>query len=139
MSRRDGLYQWTHEVTTAFPNLSVPQATVLALYSFGAALARSCGLTAVALVLATLLRRKLNSLCQRLREFYQPAQAKSGAKRGIRRQELDVTSCFAPLLRWVLRDWSGCQLPLALDATTLGSRFVVLCVSVVYRGSAIPV
>jgi len=133
------LYQWTQEVTTAFPNLSAPQATVLALYSFGAALARSCGLTAVALVLATLLKGKLNSLCQRLREFYQPARAKRGAKRGIKRQELDVTTCFAPLLRWVLRDWSGCQLPLALDATTLGSRFVVLCVSVVYRGSAIPV
>src|SRR5207244_7030658 len=30
-------------------------------------------------------------------------------------------------------------LPLALDATTLGSRFVVLCISVVYKGSAIPV
>lgn len=139
MSRRDGLYQWTHEITTAFPHLSAPQATVLALYSFGAALARSCALTAVALLLATLLKRKLNSLRQRLREFYQPAQAKAGAKRGLKRQQLDVTPCFAPLLRWVLRDWSGCQLPLALDATTLGSRFVVLCVSVVYRGSAIPV
>jgi hypothetical protein len=139
MSRRDGLYQWTQEVTTAFPNLSAPQATVLAWYSFGAALARSCGLTAVALLLATLLKRKRNSLCQRLREFYQPAPAKSGARRGVKRQELDVTTCFAPLLRWVLRDWSGRQLPLALGATTLGSRFVVLCVSVVYRGSAIPV
>src|SRR5437763_10862501 len=123
MSRREGLYQWTHEVTTAFPNLSAPQATVLALYSFGAALARSGGLTAVALVLATLLKRKFNSLCQRLREFYQPAQA----KRGRKRQERDVSLCFAPLLRWVVRDWSGCQLPLALDATTLSNRFVVLC------------
>src|SRR5215210_5735498 len=139
MPRRDGLYQWTQEVTSAFPELSKPQASVLALYSFGCALARSCGLTAVALVLAALLKRKLNTLRQRLREFYQPAQAKAGAKRGTKRQELDVTTCFAPLLRWVLRDWPSRQLPLALDATTLGSRFVVLTVAVLYKGSAIPV
>jgi Transposase DDE domain len=139
MSRRDGLYQWVQEVTTAFPQLSKPQATVLAWYSFGAVLARSCSLTAVALVLATLLARKFNTVCQRLREFYQQAQAKAGAKRGVKRQDLDVRTCFAPLLRWLLRDWPGRQLPLALDATTLGSRFVVLAVAIVYKGSAIPV
>jgi len=27
MSRRDPLYQWTHEVTTAFPHLSKPGRT----------------------------------------------------------------------------------------------------------------
>lgn len=139
MPRRDALYQWTQEVTSAFPQLSKPQASVLALYSFGCALARSCSLTAVALVLAALLKGKLNSLRQRLRELYQPAQAKAGAKRGTKRQQLDVTTCFAPLLRWLLRDWPSRQLPLALDATTLGSRFVVLAVAVVYNGSAIPV
>ena len=35
--------------------------------------------------------------------------------------------------------WQGTQLALAIDATTLGQRFVVLAVSVVYRGCAIPV
>jgi hypothetical protein len=44
-----------------------------------------------------------------------------------------------PLLRWVVALWSGTHLALALDATTLGVRFVVLTVSVVYRGCAIPV
>ena len=38
-------------------------------------------------------------------------------------------------MRW----WHGTQLALALDATALGTRFVVLAVSVVYRGCAIPV
>ena len=33
----------------------------------------------------------------------------------------------------------GNQLALAIDATALGARFVVLTVSVVYRGCAIPV
>ena len=47
--------------------------------------------------------------------------------------------CFAPLLAWVVRWWAGTQLALAVDATTVGQRFVVLVVSVVYRGCAIPV
>jgi hypothetical protein len=50
-----------------------------------------------------------------------------------------VESCFAPLLAWGLRWWEGTQLALAVEATTLGQRFVVLVVSVVYRGCAIPV
>jgi hypothetical protein len=35
--------------------------------------------------------------------------------------------------------WQGTQRALAIGATTLGQRFVVLAVSVVYRGCAIPV
>jgi hypothetical protein len=139
MSRRAALYRWTDEVTTAFPHLSKPQAAVLALWSFGMVLARSCALTSVALFLARLLQRKTPTLQQRLREFYQEAPAKAGSKRGGKRCALDVSRCFAPLLRWVLRSWTGRQLPLALDATTLGTRFVVLAISVVYRGTAIPV
>lgn len=50
-----------------------------------------------------------------------------------------METCFAPLLGWVLSWWEGTQLALAIDATTLGQRFVVLVVSVVYRGCAIPV
>jgi hypothetical protein len=70
-----------------------------------------------------------------LREWCYEAQA----KRGKPRQELGVETCFAPLLAWVLSWWEGQQLALAVDATTLGQRFVVLVVSVVYRGCAIPV
>ena len=98
-------------------------------------LARSCALTAVSLFLATGLERKPNTVRQQLREFCYEAKA----KRGGPRQELHVESCFAPLLAWVLSWWDGTQLALAVDATTLGQRFVVLVVSVVYRGCAIPV
>jgi hypothetical protein len=139
MSRHDPLYQWTDEVHAAFPALSRPQAAALALWSFGMALARSCALSAVAFALASLLAQKANTVRQRLREFYQEATAKAGAKRGLKRRPIDVATCFAPLLRWLLRDWPGRQLPLALDATTLGTRFVVLAISVVYRGTAVPV
>jgi hypothetical protein len=72
---------------------------------------------------------------QQLREWCYEAKA----KRGKPRRELVVESCFAPLLAWGLGWWDGTQLALAVDATTLGQRFVVLVVSVVYRGCAIPV
>jgi hypothetical protein len=70
-----------------------------------------------------------------LREWYYDTRRKRGAKR----QALHVETCFAPLLGWVVSWWQGTQLALALDATTLGQRFVVLAISVVYRGCAIPV
>jgi len=50
-----------------------------------------------------------------------------------------VETCFAPLLAWIVSLWHGTQLALALDATTLGTRFTVLVLSVVYRGCAIPI
>ena len=135
MSCQRAVYQWTTEVTTHLPHLSRPQATVLALWSLGMVLARSCALTAVASFLATGLGRKPNSVRQQLREFCYEA----AAKRGAPRHEVAVETCFAPLLAWVLRWWEGHQLALALDATALGERFVVLAVSVVYRGCAVPV
>lgn len=77
------------------------------------------------------------SLVQRLREWCYEAPAKRGAKR----RALEVSTCFAPLLRWVLSRWPTDEprLALALDATTLKKRFTVLTMSVLYRGCAIPV
>jgi hypothetical protein len=135
MTRHDGLYQWTATVATALPHLSVPQARVLALWSFGMVLARSCALTAVTAVLAELLGKKDTAVRQCLREWCYEAKD----KRGQHRQSLDVHACFVPLLRWVIRLWQGQHMVLALDATHLAQTFIVLAVSVVYRGCAIPV
>ena len=135
MSCQRAVYQWTDVITTHLPHLSNPQARVLALWSLGMVLARSCALSAVSLFLAQGLERQPNTVRQQLREFCYEAKA----KRGKPRQELAVETCFAPLLAWVLRWWEGEQLALAVDATTLGQRFVVLVVSVLYRGCAIPV
>src|SRR2546427_4893699 len=98
-------------------------------------LARSCALTAVSSLLAAGMHRKEQTVRQQLREWYYDVKRKRGAKR----QDLHVETCFAPLLGWVVSGWQGTQLALALDATTLGQRFVVLAISVVYRGCAIPV
>ncbi len=48
MSCQRAVYQWTEEVTRHLPHLSQPQATVLAMWSLGMIVARSCALTAVA-------------------------------------------------------------------------------------------
>jgi hypothetical protein len=135
MSCQSRLAEWTTVIRTHLPMLSQPQATVLALWSLGMVLARSCALTAVAVFLAAWLNRKEQTVRQQLREFCYEADA----KRGAHRQALVVEDCFVPLLRWVLNTWRGTQLALALDATTLGLRFTVLALSVVYRGCAIPV
>src|SRR5215470_4806378 len=135
MSCQSAVYQWTEVVTKHMPQLSKPQAAVLALWSVGMVLARSCALSAVSEFVAQGLERKPNTVRQQLREFYYEAKA----KRGGSRQEVKVETCFAPLLAWVLKWWEGTQLAFAVDATTLGQRFVVLVVSVVYRGCAIPV
>jgi hypothetical protein len=135
MTRHPPLDQWIGQVANAFPELSRPQATVLALYSFGMILAQRCGLNSVVTVLVPLLHVGFHTLRSRLQEFYQPATAKSGRQR----HQLDVATCFAPLLAWTLQGWRSTRLALALDATSLGDRFTVLSISVVYRGEAIPV
>jgi hypothetical protein len=137
MSCPDPLSRWRETVSTAFPHLSRPQATVLALWSYGMVLAKSCGITLVCATLALQLGCSEASLVQRLREWCYGAKDKKGSKR----QELEVSTCFAPLLRWLLSWWpvDEPRLVLALDASTLKKRFTVLCISVVYRGCAIPV
>jgi Transposase DDE domain len=135
MTGQERVYQWTAQIHTHLPHLSKPQATVLALWSLGMVVAQSCALTAVSLLLAGWLARPSNTVRQQLREFVYDRDAKRGAKR----QQLAVRTCFRPLLAWVLHGYSGTQLAVALDATTLGDRFTVLAVSVLYRGCAIPV
>ena len=135
MSRQGGLLSWTAMVSTQMSHLSQPQARVLALWSYGIAMTRSCGRRTVATFLALLLGQKVATLEQRLYAWCCEASHKAGPKR----QALEVTTCFVPLLHWIVLLWSGTQLALALDATALGTRFVVLAVCVVYRGCAIPV
>jgi len=137
MQTQTGLDAWTKTVQEQMPHLSKPQAVVLALWSFGVVLTKSCGLTTVATFLALLLGKKENTMRQRLREWYRDIKDKKGEKR----QELDVSTCFVPLLSWVLSLWPATEqrLALAMDASSLSDRFVVLAISIVYRGCAIPI
>src|SRR5437762_812520 len=109
---------------------------VLGLLSYGIVILNGCGISRLSNGLAKIEEVPANRQRQRLREFYYEAEA----KRGKKRREVDVQTYFGDLLRGVLREWEGRkELALALDASTLGSRFTVLNISVVYRGCGIPI
>lgn len=137
MRKNQAYLDWVKVVTKAFSNLSKPESVVLAMWTFGMVMTGSCGLTTVTVFLATLMGQKENTVRQRLREWYKNAESKKGKKR----RELDVTTCFGPLVTWLLSMWTSDEkrLALAMDASTLGDRFTILMISVVYKGCGIPV
>jgi hypothetical protein len=135
MTRPPELYQWHGEIARHFPGLSKPVAMGLALWSLGMIVARSCSLSAVADWWSCRLGQPFQTVRERLRDTYREREAKAGE----RRRQLDVEVWWAPWLGWILEGWSGTQLAVGLDATSLGRRFVVLAASVLYRGCAVPV
>src|SRR6266702_1628307 len=127
MSHQSPLSQWMETVSTMLPKLSRPQVKVLAYWSCGMVLAKSCGITLVCAALALQVESSEQNLLQRLREWCYSAEDKKGKQR----RDLDVSTCFGPLLEWILAWWPADQprLALALDATTLKKRFMVLVMS----------
>src|SRR5258708_34469868 len=106
------------------------------LWSAGIARAGSGGISKVRALLAQVLGQQEASVTQRLREWYLDARH----KRGDHRRDLEVSSCFGRLLRWIIAGWVGEErrLALALDPGTLANRWTVLSISVLIRGCAIP-
>jgi hypothetical protein len=139
LGKNEELRQWTRTVIEKMPHLSKSQVVVLAMWSFGIVMTQSSGLTTVSVFLAELLGKKENTVRQQLREWLRDAEDKTKTKDG--RASLEVTSCFSPLLSWILCLWpeSEKRLALAADASTLSDRFTVLAISVVYRGCGIPI
>ena len=135
MSRSPELYQWRAQIANHFPHLSQPVVMGLALWSLGMIVVRSCSLTAIADWWSCQLGQPFQTVRERLRDTYREAEAKAGGHRA----ELYMSQCWVPWLNWVLEGWSGRQLAIALDATTLGQRFVLVVISVVYRGCAVPI
>ena len=135
MSRSSELYQWRTKIAKHFPHLSQPVVMGLALWSLGMIMARSCRLTAIADGWSAQGDQAFNTVRERLRDTYREASAKARAHR----QQLDVTTGWVPWRNWVLEGWVGTQLAVVLDATTLGTQFVILTISVVYRGCAVPI
>ena len=81
-----GFDQWLRTIMHHLSHLSKPQATVLALWSFGMVLARSCALSAVSHLLAKGMKRQEQTVRQQLREWYYEVPR----KRGTKLQALDV-------------------------------------------------
>jgi Transposase DDE domain len=130
------LEYWSEEVSIAFPNLSKPQAQVLALYSYGMTMTKNCGQTIVCVFLALLLHIKSATIRQRLKEFSYEAERKRGAKRC----EVCVEEQFEFLLKWVLQQWPDKKKVIfGADVTYLKDRQTILTVSGLYAHTALPV
>lgn len=137
MTYQEQVWQWEQTVSSHLLHLSKPQVAVLASWSYALVMLKSVGMTQVSVWLAMLLGGKVDAWRQKLREWCYDAPDKKGEQRA----QLEVSTCFAPLLRWILSWWEEQEhhLVLVVDASALGARFTVLSVSVVYRGTAIPV
>lgn len=135
MPHKEELQRWTEEILSNITILSRPQALLLATWSMGMSLLQSCSTSKLAAFWGAVFGKSDNTMRQYLREFYQEAPK----KRGDKRKEMDVTRCFEGLLRWVISHWHENRIALALDPTSLGDRFVVLVVSVLWGRCAIPV
>jgi hypothetical protein len=83
MSHPEPLSQWIETVSTMLPKLSRPQAKVLAYWSYGMVLARSCGITLVCAALALQVdsseKRRLATLARMV--LWRPRQKREKAAR----------------------------------------------------------
>jgi hypothetical protein len=127
-------YQIEQELTARLPPLRPAQVRGLATWVYGTLSGGSASQSAV--ILEWLAEGYGEAAVrQRLREFLWDGADKAAPCTTA----VDVSACFAPLLRWVLDWWTDERLALAIDATNLRDELAVLVVSVLYRGTAIPV
>ena len=127
-------YQIQQAIETHLPHLSRPQLTGLALWVCGAILAGSACQNAVASALST-----GGGNWNRFRQYVRQWLYDGSDRARPCQTQLDVSLCFAPLLKWVLALWHSGPLALAIDPTLKGDQTTAIVISVVYRSCAIPV
>lgn len=126
-------YQMREVIAERFPNLRPAQQSGLALWVYGTVLAGSACQNAVVAALVVL--GKWDAVRQHLREWLYDGPDKAAPCQ----TQVEVSLCFGPLIRWVLSWWQGRDLALAIDPTLHADQVVSLAVSILYRGSAIPI
>jgi hypothetical protein len=107
----------------------------LAHWVYGTIRAQSACQNAVIAALLPVCGGSFGSLRQSLREWLYDGADKAAPCH----TQVQITACFVPLTRWVLSLWRGDHLVLAIDVTNLQDRLHALCISVLYRGCAIPI
>ena len=127
-------YQIQQAIETHLPHLSQPQLAGLVLWVYGAILAGSACQNAVASALST-----CGGNWNRFRQYIRQWLYDGSDRARPCQTQLDVSLCFAPLLKWVLALWHSGPLALAIDPTLKGDRTTAIVISVVYRSCAIPV
>jgi hypothetical protein len=129
-------YQMREMIDTHFSSCLRPaQRRCLVYWVYGTIRAQSALQNAVIAALIPVCGGSFARLRQYLREWLYDGADKAAPCH----TQVQITACFAPLMRWVLSLWRGDHLVLAIDVTNLQDRVHALCVSVVYRGCAIPV
>jgi hypothetical protein len=129
-------YQMLETIDTHFSSCLRPsQRRAPVSWVYGTVLAKSACQTAVSAALMPVCGRSFLTVRQSLREWLYDGQHKAAPCR----TQITITTCFAPLLSWVVSLWQWEQLVLAIDVTNLHDRLHALSVSVLYRGCAIPV
>ena len=126
-------YQMHQSIAQYFPNLRPAQQRGLTLWVYGTILAQSACQNAVITTLVAV--GFWQTVRQHLREWLYDGPDKARPCN----TQVEVALCFAPLLRWLLSWWQGNHLALAIDATLHRDRVCALVISVLYRGSAIPI
>ena len=139
MKLNQHLFDWKQIVSCRFLSLTLPQISGLATWSFGMVMTRSSSVTQVSSLMAKINAEPENTVRQRLKEWYKSGSAKS--KKGNKRASVEVSECFSSLLEWIidLLPQTTTELPIAIDATSIGQNFTVLSVNVLYRRCAIPI
>ena len=125
-------YQMQQTVEQHMPHLRESQLKGLVLWVYGAILAGSGCQNAVATALSFI--GSFNSIRQYLREWLYDGQDRANPCR----VQLDVNSCFVPLLKWLLKLWKSDRLVLAIDPTMQGDQMTSIVISAVYRSCTIP-
>jgi hypothetical protein len=129
-------YQMSETIDATFGDCLRPaQRRALVFWVLGTIRAKSACQSMVLAALLPVCDRSLSALRQYLREWLYDGKQKAAPCAS----QVDVTRCFVPLLRWVLSLWQGEHLALAIDVTNHGDTLHALCLSVLYRGCAIPV
>ncbi len=114
-------YQMQQNLTQHLPHLRPAQINGLALWVYGAVLARSGCQSAVAAALSVLDcqgRIRQDAMRRYLREWLYEGLDKAAPCR----TQPEVRSCFALLLRWLLSWWTSDRLTLAIGSTMRGDR-----------------
>ncbi len=103
-------YQMLATIEHHFPDLRASQQRGLVLWVYGVILSKSATQSAVIAALSTL--GAFYTLRQYLREWLLDGPDKATPCH----TQLEVTRCFAPLLRWLLSLWQCRELALTIDA-----------------------
>jgi len=76
--------------------------------------------------------------------LFRPGKAKTASKerqfsRWLHNDRIRPMLIYRPLVEKVVQEWAGKAIYLALDTSQLWGRFTIVCLSLVYRGRALPV